>query len=93
MKGVAIWDYMKMNQKPQKSDCIIGQGTEDINVAKTVAKLYFEGFVSIIKFNTSSLSSFLFLNKVIFEISDREVSGRRTLGFGTPMLDTDWTRL
>lgn len=45
-----IWDYMKMNQKPQKSDCIIGQGTEDINVAKTVAKLYFEGLADKIIF-------------------------------------------
>lgn len=45
-----IWDYMKMNQKLQKSDCIIGQGTEDINVAKTVAKLYFEGLADKIIF-------------------------------------------
>lgn len=39
-----LWDYMKSNQKIEKSDCIIGLGCEDLNIAKIAVELYFKGY-------------------------------------------------
>lgn len=39
-----LWDYMKSNQKIEKSDCIIGLGCEDLNIAKIAVDLYFKGY-------------------------------------------------
>ena len=39
-----LWNYMKSNQKIQKSDCIIGLGCEDLNVAKMAVDLYSQGY-------------------------------------------------
>lgn len=46
-----IWDYMKLNQKVQKSDCILGCGCHDINVAVKSAELYLQGYADIIIFS------------------------------------------
>lgn len=39
-----LWNYMKSNQKIEKSDCIIGLGCEDLNIAKIAVDLYFKGY-------------------------------------------------
>lgn len=39
-----LWDYMQMNHKLKKADCIIALGTKDINVAKVASKLYLQGY-------------------------------------------------
>ena len=39
-----LWDYMKMNHKLKKADCIIGLGSTDTNVANIVAELYLKGY-------------------------------------------------
>lgn len=39
-----LWDYMKMNQKLKYSDCIIGLGTMDVNVAHVASELYLNGY-------------------------------------------------
>lgn len=39
-----LWDYMKSNQKIEKSDCIIGLGCEDLHIAKIAVDLYFKGY-------------------------------------------------
>lgn len=39
-----LWNYMKINQKLEKSDCIIGLGCEDLNIAKIAADLYIKGY-------------------------------------------------
>ena len=46
-----LWDYMKMNQKLQFSDCIIGLGTIDTNVANIASKLYLNGYADKIIFS------------------------------------------
>ena len=46
-----LWDYMKLNQNIEKADCIIGLGCEDINIAKEVVKLYFDGYSDKIFFS------------------------------------------
>lgn len=35
---------MKSNQKIEKSDCIIGLGCEDLNIAEIAVDLYFKGY-------------------------------------------------
>ncbi len=45
-----IWDYMRLNQNPQKADVIIGLGSHDLGVAEYCAKLYLEGFAPLILF-------------------------------------------
>lgn len=39
-----IWDYMKMNQKLEKSDAILVLGSYDIRVAEYAAKLWLDGW-------------------------------------------------
>ena len=42
---------MKSNQKIEKSDCIIGLGCEDLNIAKVAVDLYFKGYADKIIFS------------------------------------------
>ena len=39
-----LWNYMKMNHKLKQSDCIIGLGTIDTNVANIASELYLKGY-------------------------------------------------
>lgn len=38
-----LWDYMKLHQKLEKCDAILGLGCMDLEVAKMAAKLYLDG--------------------------------------------------
>lgn len=64
MENVQIlWDYMHLNQQPEKSDCIIGFGCYDEDIPKRCAELYHAGFAPWVVFsgglgrNTSGLWS------------------------------------
>lgn len=46
-----LWDYMKLGQKLEKCDAILGLGCMDFEVAKMAAKLYLEGFGNQIIFS------------------------------------------
>lgn len=46
-----LWDYMRMNHKLKKSDCIIGLGTVDTNVANIASELYLNGYADKIIFS------------------------------------------
>ena len=46
-----LWDYMKLNQIPQKSDCILGLGCHDINIAKRCSELYLAGYSNYVIFS------------------------------------------
>lgn len=39
-----LWDYMRMNHEIKYSDCIIGLGTMDTNVANIASELYLNGY-------------------------------------------------
>ena len=45
-----LWDYLCLNQKPQKADCILGFGSFDENVARRSAQLYLDGYAPKIIF-------------------------------------------
>lgn len=46
-----LWDYMSMNCKLKRSDCIIGLGTMDTNVANVAAELYLDGYADKLIFS------------------------------------------
>ncbi len=46
-----LWDYMKMNHELKQSDCIIGLGSIDINVANIASELYLKGYANKIIFS------------------------------------------
>ena len=46
-----LWDYMRLNQIPQKSDCILGLGCHDTNIAKRCAELYVGGYADYVIFS------------------------------------------
>lgn len=45
-----LWDYMRMNQKLEKSDCIIVLGSVDTSVVDVAVELYFKGYADKIIF-------------------------------------------
>lgn len=38
-----IWDYLRLNQTPQKADCIVGFGNFNDDIARRAAELYRQG--------------------------------------------------
>ncbi len=46
-----LWDYMRLNQKLEKCDCIVGLGCMDLKVAEEVADLYLAGYADKIIFS------------------------------------------
>lgn len=45
-----IWDYLGMQQQPQKADCIVGFGNFNDNIARRAAELYFQGYAPKVLF-------------------------------------------
>lgn len=45
-----LWDYLCLNQPPQKADCIVGFGSFDDSIATRAAQLYLEGYAPKILF-------------------------------------------
>lgn len=45
-----LWDYLGMHQTPEKSDCIVGFGNFNVNIAVRAAELYLEGYAPKVLF-------------------------------------------
>jgi len=45
-----LWDYLKLNQEPEKADCIVGFGNFNDNIARRAAQLYLEGYAPKVLF-------------------------------------------
>ena len=45
-----IWDYLRLGQKPEKSDCIVGFGNFNTDIARRAAELYHQGLAPKILF-------------------------------------------
>lgn len=43
-----LWDYLRLDQSPQHSDCIIAMGSHDLRVAEHAALLYLEGWAPLL---------------------------------------------
>ena len=46
-----LWDYMRMNHQLKHSDCIIGLGSIDTNVAHVASELYLNGYADKLIFS------------------------------------------
>lgn len=46
-----LWDYMKLKQKLEPCDCIIGLGCMDLKVPEVVADLYYKGYADKVIFS------------------------------------------
>lgn len=46
-----LWDYMHLNHKLKKADCIIVLGTSDASIADVAIELYFKGYANKIIFS------------------------------------------
>lgn len=46
-----IWDYLRLNQKLKKSDCIFALGTHDTRIADRAVDLYLQGYAPYIIFS------------------------------------------
>ncbi len=46
-----LWNYMKMYHELKHSDCIIGLGTKDTNVANVASELYLKGYANKLIFS------------------------------------------
>ena len=52
MENVKIlWDYMHLNQEPEKADVIVGFGCYDEDIPKRCAELYREGYAPFVAFS------------------------------------------
>ena len=49
--AIKIWDYLKMNHKLKKADCIIVLGSHDIRVAKRGIQLFLEKWAPLLVFS------------------------------------------
>ena len=45
-----IWDYLCLNRKPEKADCIVGFGNFNDNIARRAAELYHQGYAPKVLF-------------------------------------------
>ena len=45
-----IWDYLRLGQKPEKCDCIVGFGNFNTDIARRAAELYLQGYAPKILF-------------------------------------------
>jgi len=46
-----LWNYLCLNMKPEKSDCILGLGTYDLHIPERCAGLYHQGYADIVIFS------------------------------------------
>lgn len=75
-----LWDYLCLQQQPEKADVIVGFGCYDGNVARRAAQLYLDGYAPYVLFtgglgrNTTGL----------FERSEAEVFAGIALDLGVP---------
>ncbi len=78
-----LWDYLQLNQEPQRADVIVGFGCYDDNVARRAAELYLQGYAPKVLFtgglgrNTAGL----------FSCSEAENFARIAASCGVPEAD------
>ena len=75
-----LWEYMKLNQDPVHSDCILGLGCQDTNVAKRCAELYLSGYSDVIIFS----GGFGKITEKIWKKSEAEKFAEIAIQMGVP---------
>ena len=75
-----IWDYHLLNQKLEKADCILVLGSHDLRVAEKGARLFLEGWASLIIFSGGRGR----LTPNSWENSEAEEFAQRAIEMGVP---------
>lgn len=75
-----IWNYMIMDHKLKKSDCIFVFGSHDLRVAEYATQLFLEGWAPLIIFS----GGFGRLTKDLFDKPEAEIFARVALDKGVP---------
>lgn len=75
-----LWDYLRMNHKLEKSDCIVVLGSHDTRVAKRGAEIFLEGFAPLIVFS----GGYGKLTKHIWNTTEAEKFARIAMDMGVP---------
>ncbi|WP_265443616.1 YdcF family protein [Acetivibrio straminisolvens] len=75
-----LWDYLRMNHRLSKSDCIVVLGSHDTRVAKRGAEVFLEGFAPLIVFS----GGYGKLTKHIWNCTEAEKFARIAVDMGVP---------
>jgi len=75
-----IWDYLHLNYKLKKADCIFALGSIDVRIAQYSAKLFLEGYAPVIIFS-GGLGR---ISKDIFKKSEAEMFADIAIQAGVP---------
>jgi len=75
-----IWDYLHLNYKLKKVDCIFALGSIDVRIAQYSAKLFLEGYAPVIIFS-GGLGR---ISKDIFKKSEAEMFADIAIQAGVP---------
>lgn len=75
-----IWNYMKLNHKLKKADCILVLGSHDVRVAKRGAELFLKGYAPLLVFS-GGLGA---LTKGLWTTSEAEIFADVAIKMGVP---------
>ncbi|WP_235832570.1 YdcF family protein [Acetivibrio mesophilus] len=75
-----LWDYLHMNHRLEKSDCIVVLGSHDTRVAVRGAEVFLEGFAPLIVFS----GGYGKLTKHIWNSTEAEKFARIAINMGVP---------
>ncbi len=75
-----VWDYHNLHQKPEKADCILALGSNDIRVAERAAQLFFEGLAPLVIFSGGRSR----LTPAEWRTSEAEEFAKRAISMGVP---------
>lgn len=75
-----IWDYMRYEQPLEKADVIIGLGSTDVRTAEWCAKLYHDGYASLILFTGARGR----ITREAFTENEADVYAKRAIELGVP---------
>ncbi|MDN3679834.1 YdcF family protein [Vibrio tapetis subsp. quintayensis] len=78
-----LWDYMRLDHQPVKSDCIFCMCSNDIRVAEYAAKLYLDGYASKLVFS-GGVGRF---TQGIFDTSEAEAFSQIAIDMDVPEQD------
>lgn len=75
-----IWDYMRIDEKLEKADCILVLGTHDTRIAERGAQLFLEGWAPWIIFS----GGYGKLTSSVFDKTEAEKFAEVAAGMGVP---------
>ena len=75
-----LWDYHRLDQPPERADCILVMGSHDLRVAARGAELFLEGFAPLLVIS-GGLGN---LTRGVWDEPEAEKFARAARGMGVP---------